>query len=1807
MKHIFRRIACMAMVCVMLLSLCPTGLAADVRASNRVTVPGDKVLIAQTDYALAKGVTETEVILNNPDGTAQVMGFMQTISPEAQVQIRASYAGYYTEGSTPESRAKKVGNLPFDMMSTTKQAAAYKAATGGNVLIATNADYYNMQTGQPTGYLIMEGNLFQTNCETQDYPHEPFFAMLKDGSYVIRDAGSDTSDVQEAISGPFYLVKDGNIVPDPNNRDLMPRNSVSLKADGTVVLFLADGRQEPYSVGMTLYEQAQFLQAQGCVTSLYLDGGGSATVATTREGTDKLTIRNSPSDGTERVVSSALLVVDTGSPSGEFDHASLTPNNQLYIAGAGVQFEAVGVDTNGYPVDLPSDVSWALADDSFGSIDNGGKFTSNGKCGTVVVNLMRGAIVVGTVSVEVQEPDEFYFQAESLNLPFKTTSDLGLTAKYNDRVIDLAGADIEWKVESLTEGFTADQIGSISDNRFTTVKASQTLAAKITATYNKDDGTSLTDTITVEIGKMPEILFDFENDMRFAEYDWGYSHYNNTWLTEDDELTFYGWSDEAGGLTWKTEKGPFAFDGSYLAGPADKCRYPAGNMFEAAGYNFFTWHADYMKNHASVASRVGAEEGQVRFGDYAMELTYDYTELTPGYKNLNVYLRNAQEYTLPGTPTGLGVWVYAPEGTANYWLWTMVSYYDEISGTYKDSYVHFTTQDGRLTQYNGIYWEGWMYCEADLSHLSQYVSAEHPLLLRNGRPLILVTFIPGGSANENGDKIPMGDFAKGSLYFDNFRVVYGDTVDDLENPVITGVRSGEQEIAADGSTVLTSSDVTLTSNFYDPEGDNATGILKEKTAIYVDGVKQTLTSSTDSAASVTVTLPNGSHSVKTVVSDGFGNVVSDTRYFTVQTASTTYGSLSVTGSGVAEIGKEYTLTLKAEMYTSVKSLNVTLDLTDTFGAPTVTFQNGYTGSYTYEKGVLTINATATAPQGAEVATVTFLVPENLERDSVLSCTAQGSFQSGSAELTFAQPKKEVAVASAYELTADVMVAGATGKIYVTDVNGNGVQNAEIYEITDDGEILIGKTNREGVLVTNRFCQTEGASFTLLARGEKGISFRYSAQTAKAGDGDGTPWNIQLNAGGNADTTQSITWFATPQYANQNAVLNYVTKEAYDSGSYSFRTVYGTSVTTAFTYDNQAAILNTVQVTGLKPGTTYYYRVGDGASAHWSELGTFTTSQAGADTSFFVIGDTQMTGNPEADKESIDILKSIADLINKQDADFGIQTGDFVDVASSFAHWDQVLSVFTESFSDVPVVQVLGNHEYYTNTSGSLARSIFNLPGKDFYSVEYGNVYVAVINCNASLDEATAWLVEDAAASQCQWKILTLHQPPYYTNPLGSSKAYNEKIPAAAEQVGIDFVFSGHDHAYARTQPIFEGQVDEEKGIVYFICGDLGEKSRESGYKIDDNPDFHFAKTTQSYDAVYLMVDATADSFAVTAYDADGTELDSYEKVLETPVCQHNAVYDRTAKTLKCTVCGETLENYTGLATDKATGKDMYFLAGKYKTGWFTLGTDLYHFDSNGLAHKLTVLEDQKTTCGTQGHKTVKCECGEVYTARYAKPAGHDFVPHTDADGSACYKCTFCGLISTINVPFLDVSDKAWYAKDVEYAYQNGYINGTSALTFSPNDFLTREQMVTILWRIAGEPGYENVDKTYFSDVKINAYSTAAINWAYENEIVLGTGDGKFRPRDNVTREQMVTILYRYAAFMEVDTTVGSSTAGSRLADFDTVSRYARDAVIWALNHDIIKGYPGDDDTLVFKPLGNTMRCEFAAVIHRYMSFLESQA
>ena len=355
-------------------------------------------IISRTSNNVTTGVTYDKIISRNASDQQNV-GFLTKVNLTGNVTIKAGYKGYYAPGSTVSSRAENAKNLGWGFSKTSILASEYESAADheGTVVMATNGDYFNMGTGEPLGYLIMEGNTIKGTGE-------PYFAILKDGSAVIRVAGTDTSDVQEAVSGPFLLIRDGkNVAPVDNT--LAPRNSVGICADGSVVFYLNDGRQAPTSVGMTLNEVASVLLDAGCVTALYLDGGGSATVAARPEGSSRLQVINSPSDGAEREVASALLVVSTAEHSGEFDHAAITPNDELYTPNSTIQFQAVGVDSAGFPADLPDDLTWSLEDSGMGSIDNSGLFTSNGTTGVVTVQLLRDGRAVGSTSVQVVVPD----------------------------------------------------------------------------------------------------------------------------------------------------------------------------------------------------------------------------------------------------------------------------------------------------------------------------------------------------------------------------------------------------------------------------------------------------------------------------------------------------------------------------------------------------------------------------------------------------------------------------------------------------------------------------------------------------------------------------------------------------------------------------------------------------------------------------------------------------------------------------------------------------------------------------------------------------------------------------------------------------------------------------------------------------------------------------------------------------------------------------------------------------------------------------------------------------------------------------------------------------------------------------------------------------------------------------------------------------------------------------------------------------------------------------------------------------------
>ena len=301
----------LVMLLQVLPAVSPEGTAAPVGATEQMTdvlnTPADKVVKSQKDYSITTGVTESHIVMTDPEGNNQVYAFMATISPTAKVTFKVNYPGYYTAGSTEASRKAKAQNLPFSKKRVTLQAADYTAATGENVLFATNSDMANLETYQSRGCIILEGNLVQRS--DVDDP-EAYFAILKDGTFDIRGYDEPYHDVENAASGRQWLVKDG-VVQRFGDKTLAPRNAIGIKADGTVMTFVVDGRQS-HTVGTTLREMAAIMYAVGCVEAVALDGGGSATFASRRNTTGALTLRNSPSDETgEREVTTSLLLIAT--------------------------------------------------------------------------------------------------------------------------------------------------------------------------------------------------------------------------------------------------------------------------------------------------------------------------------------------------------------------------------------------------------------------------------------------------------------------------------------------------------------------------------------------------------------------------------------------------------------------------------------------------------------------------------------------------------------------------------------------------------------------------------------------------------------------------------------------------------------------------------------------------------------------------------------------------------------------------------------------------------------------------------------------------------------------------------------------------------------------------------------------------------------------------------------------------------------------------------------------------------------------------------------------------------------------------------------------------------------------------------------------------------------------------------------------------------------------------------------------------------------------------------------------------------
>ena len=179
------------------------------------------------------------------------------------------------------------------------------------------------------------------------------------------------------------------------------------------------------------------------------------------------------------------------------------------------------------------------------------------------------------------------------------------------------------------------------------------------------------------------------------------------------------------------------------------------------------------------------------------------------------------------------------------------------------------------------------------------------------------------------------------------------------------------------------------------------------------------------------------------------------------------------------------------------------------------------------------------------------------------------------------------------------------------------------------------------------------------------------------------------------------------------------------------------------------------------------------------------------------------------------------------------------------------------------------------------------------------------------------------------------------------------------------------------------------------------------------------------------------------------------------------------------------------------------------------------------------------------------------------------------------------------LPFGDVDDGDWFADAVRFVYENGMMNGVSETYFAPHATTSRSMIVTILYRLEGEPVVD--DAMDFTDVAGDAYYAEAVRWAASEGIVGGYGGGLFGSDDAVTREQLAVILYRYAVYKGYDVSIGEDTNILSYADFADLSEYAIPAMQWACGAGVITGVT--DATLV--PQGEATRAQVAAMLMRF--------
>lgn len=1687
-----RKMLTVLLALCMVVSLIPMQvLAVDTKAEGGLGTLGIQQ-ISEKKYAVTPDVTEYEWILNNASLTQQMMGHVMEI--KVGKDSTASVAVGYGDDDIDTIKTGR----NWAMTETTKQAQSMQTRRNTNVVGAINAGGYDMSNGRPAGAFIMSGTVINEPTSTT-------FWIDKDGSAHITsaqecNAAIAAGNVLEAVASFGDIFEDDHARSDLDNSTRASRTAIGIKADGTVVMMMVDGRQAPYSVGMTMAEVGATMESLGCVQAVNLDGGGSSTFATQREGESEnstsagLTLRCRPSDGYERKVSNTIMVLSKAQPTGQFDHAVLTPNAEVYTPGSAVQFSAAGVDAAGSSADVPKDAAWTVLSGN-GSIDAKGLYTAADTCGEVTVGLKSGGKIVGQTSIQVQWPDKLGFTNSSVSIDFGETSDLTFKPTWQGREVKYKDGDFAWTLAPKYYKFNAlvDPKSNNTKGDFTMAITPETLgkdtvvveyyqwlssltytstyrvtdltqsvedgATKITAkvSYVSSGGAigekkpaNLVQTFSAYIGKFSgnQFIADASNSLRGTVHVAlkNKSSVNGAIdvVVGMEPFVLMDFEDHNGTNAkeyWSTHVGPSSAGDSKQLLPEEVKRDRLW-IRDTTGKGVI-----FPEGYNQVVS--ADEDENVRFGQYAFKLGYDFTKV----KSTEV---GAADFGFSGDllvntvqPTKIGMWIKVPAAckgdnsvlkavlkggafeadlATSYMKFNedgSISYVDgkQLNGTAAYVQYYSYNTDGTVSGSTLNDWAGkdWTWVEADISAFQMPVDVSRAYTVR-------VTSAQNCTKSE------------GYLYIDNLQFIYGTNTNDITRPVLESVtETGSGTVlAGDGSTVLSSGNLTFSAVYSDSELTDkyATGIDQSGIRVLLDGKDYTdqLEINEGSLYLKGVNLRNGSHTLSIRLKDFYGNVTTETRTFRVENQEGMRSAINVLSQPEApEIGKEYALSIVNNTGEPVTKAEITVDFS-TMGDAAKYLEGAKVESSddyqlklekTDKQAKITITrksaqrsllarlfgaeSTVEYDYVSELGYLIINIPADAAQDSKLKYTVtQGSYTIADGTehgttYTFSGTAQEVALTAGYQLSCEQVVAGMATALTVTDAEGKPVSRAKIYQVNKDSNEAteLGKTNMKGKLT--RTFDTAGEYTFYAEKANSGRSWNQRVIVCeKTPENRGKPFGIMTN-GVSEPNAKSITWLTQIDGSEAKAFVKYSTANDLSNPV----AVEGNSTIQTFVQSSHGDALrsNKVSLARLTPGATYYYKVGDGKT--WSDTQSFKMPAAGAEsTNFFILGDIQSSDTANLSH----VLKDLAS--DKTVYDFAIQTGDAIDNVTEYVkNWRPFLNaVNSKTLSGVDMIHVMGNHEYYGDLDGEISNAIYDLPvstQNSWYKMEYGKVCVVAINNGAKLAETLADIAENLT-TDCIWKVLVAHEPIYGTESVSATP----EIISSIEKAGFDFVFGGDDHAYARTYPMVNGEKqakDSRGGVVYYVCGDLSGKSNEF-----NNRDCYVkAIPHNDYTGMYLTVQATTETFTVRAIDYQGNLLDTYtEKRTDCELGNHkvdaSSKYDMSKGKITCTVCGEALDPtgeyaFSGLLST-TDSKQVILANGSVKKNEFSsVGTDRYHSCADGYAYVTTASDSR--TCVTGGYITYTCPgCDTTDKSAFQMPVGHDW-----NDNYVCKVCKTEGI------------------------------------------------------------------------------------------------------------------------------------------------------------------------------------------------------